>query len=183
MGNIGMDPSDCPGRGAVTRRKGGHMYTIEFYENAKGDCDLRDLLRVLYDTQKNDFYKVAAFLDFLEEKGAVGDKMICSCPEGTIHMHCIPGFERIPEGWSADPVHSRAGPGARRRKDVRSDDDSLQEPAVVCVLLYGLYREYEGGKDTFVMLHHYFTDGIPSGVHLLQMYQAVRELQKHRLMR
>ena len=43
-----------------------------------------------------------------------------------------------------------------------------------CVILYGQCHEA-----TFVILHHYITKKIPTRVPLLQMYQAVRELQAH----
>lgn len=135
------------------------MYSVEFFEDVNGKSDMRDFLHLLYETQKNSFYRLAAFLDFLGERGKIGDKAVCRFPGGTIYMHCIPGI---------DPP---AGTKGRRLS---------KASAGVCVILYGQYSE---GEKAFVLLHHYMADKVPGGVPLLQMYQAVRELQAHRQMR
>ena len=74
------------------------MYTIEFYEDRNGKCDLGDFLHMLHAAHREEFCKAAAFLDYLAENGARGDKVVCRYPEGMIYMHCIPGIEKHPEG-------------------------------------------------------------------------------------
>ena len=155
------------------------MHTIEFYEDANGKSGLSDYIHALHAEHREDFYKVAAFLDFLEENGSAGDKAICRCPEGTIYMHCIPGIEKLPAMQSASRGCSRAGPFLFLRR-FGSRSGGFSEGKKVCVILYGSFFENAGGEELYVLLRHYFTAGIPRGTPFLQMYRAVRELQRYR---
>lgn len=67
------------------------MYTIFFFEDRNGNCDLRDFLHMMQQKKKRAFYKLVAFLDHLAERGAAGDKAVCRSPRYTIYMHGIPG--------------------------------------------------------------------------------------------
>ena len=159
------------------------MYTIEFYEDKNGKSDLSDFLHMLHAAHREDYYKVAAFLDYLAENGSDGDKLVCRYPGGGIYMHCITGFETVPEGQKerrlARLSFCRAGPADRKhKKAVRGLLPG--RPLSVCVILYGRTCRQEGDNDEYVLLHHYFTDRIPGGAPLLHIYLAVRELQAHR---
>ena len=158
------------------------MYTIEFYEDKNGKSDLGDFLHMLHAAHREDYYKVAAFLDYLAENGSDGDKAVCRYPGGGIYMHYIRGFETVPEGQkerrSAGRSFCRAGPAARKQKKTARRLFSGR-PLSVCVFLYGRTCRHERDEETYVLLHHYFTDKVPGGVPLLHMYLAVRELQAH----
>ena len=121
------------------------MFTISFYEDEKGRCAFRDFLQMLHDTGNSAFYKAAAFLDYLEEKGTSPDRPVCKPFGSTIYMHCIEDFIRA------------AG-----------------EHKEVCVILYGQYS-----VDSFVLLHHFFSEQIPRIVPPGQMCQAAGKLRKH----
>lgn len=155
------------------------MHTIEFYEDANGKSGLSDYIHSLHAEHREDFYKVAAFLDYLEENGSAADKAVCRYPEGTIYMHCIAGIEKLPCMQSARRGRSRAGPFLFLRRLV-SGADGACDGKKVCVILYGSCWENEGGEEQYVLLHHYFTAGIPRGTPFLQVYRAVRELQRYR---
>lgn len=159
------------------------MYTIEFYEDKNGNSELSDFLHMLHTAHRKDYYKVAAFLDYLSENGSDNDRPVCKCPGGRIYMHCINGFETAAERHSekrlAKSSICRAGPGSR--KHIKTDHRFFTgRPSQVCVLLYGRFGRNEGDEDTYVLLHHFFTDRVPGGVPLLHMYLAVRKLQAHR---
>lgn len=164
-------------------RKGARMYTIEFYEDKNGKSSLSDFMHLLHAAHREEFYKVAAFLDYLAENGSGGDRAVCRVPGGGIYIHCFPGFENVAEGQSerksAKTSFCRAGPVFRKQK--KTAGRLLPgRPLSVCVILYGRTCRQEGDEDKYVLLHHYFTDRVPGGVPLLHIYLAVRELQAHR---
>lgn len=159
------------------------MYTIEFYEDKNGKSSLSDFMHLLHAAHREEFYKVAAFLDYLAENGSGGDRAVCRVPGGGIYIHCFPGFENVAEGQSerksAKTSFCRAGPVFRKQK--KTAGRLLPgRPLSVCVILYGRTCRQEGDEDKYVLLHHYFTDRVPGGVPLLHIYLAVRELQAHR---
>lgn len=167
-------------------RKGAHMYTLEFYEDKNGRSILSDFLHLLHAAHREEYYKMAAFLDYLAENGSGGDRAVCRVPGGEIYLHCFPGFENAAGGQSekrsAKSSFCRAGPVFRKQRKGFCGlfpGRSLS----VCVLLYGRSAGREGEENTYVLLHHYFTDRVPGGIPLLHIYLAVRELQAHRHLR
>lgn len=168
----------CVKRERGIRKKGAGMHTIEFYEDANGKSDLSDYIHMLHAEHADGFYKAAAFLDYLAENGPAGDKVVCRYPEGTIYMHCIPGMKKMTGRRAAARQSSRAGP-IPFLKRFRSGKAGSAQKKMVCVILYGRCCEDAGGEDLFVLLHHYFTAGIPRGTPFLQMYRAVRRMQGH----
>lgn len=153
------------------------MYTIEFYENENGKGEMIEYIRKLHKTHKEEFYKMAAFLDFLGEKGCGADKQVGRSPEGIIYMHCIGEMTRLAPEGCADPWYVRAGRRIFRGRRPFFRSASLDGQAV-CVILYGRNSRQEKGGASFVMLHHYFTNRMPGGIPFLQMYRAVRRLRK-----
>ena len=49
------------------------MYTIEFYEDRNGKCDLSDFLHMLHAAHREEFCKAAAFLDTCDFVRRIGD--------------------------------------------------------------------------------------------------------------
>ena len=158
-------------------QKGARMYTIEFYENEKGKSDIIEYIRLLHEGHRDDYYKMAAFLDLLAEWGSGTDKMVCRCPEGIIYMHYIEGMTKLLPESSADPWYARVGRTVFSGKRRFLSSAAHREKAV-CVILYGWYSREERSREAFVILHHYFTNRVTGGIPLLQMFRAVHRLRK-----
>lgn len=155
------------------------MYTIEFYEDRNGKCDLSDFLHMLHAAHREEFCKAAAFLDYLAENGSRGDKVVCRYPEGMIYMHCIPGIKKHLGGMSAGAGNNRAGPVSLWRGSGSGKEGSFSKPAV-CVILYSQSCEEADNGDSFVILHHFFTDRVPAGIPLRHLQQAVCRQRRYR---
>jgi hypothetical protein len=155
------------------------MYTIEFYEDRNGKCDLSDFLHMLHAAHREEFCKAAAFLDYLAENGSRGDKVVCRYPEGMIYMHCIPGIEKHSGGKSAGAGNNRAGPVSLWRGSGSGKEGSFSKPAV-CVILYSQSCEEADNGDSFVILHHFFTDRVPARIPLRHLQQAVCRQRRYR---
>lgn len=153
------------------------MHTIEFYENEKGKSEIIEYIRMLHEGYKDDYYKMAAFLDVLAEKGSCVDKEVCRCPEGIIYMHSIVGMTKLLSESFADPRHGCAGRLAFRGKR-RFFINAAHRETAVCVIVYGKYSQAEKSRESFVVLHHYFTNRVYKGLPLLQIYFAVRRLRQ-----
>ena len=161
------------------------MYTIEFYEDLNGKSHLSDYIHRLHAAHRKDFYKMAAFLDYLTENGANADKVVGRYPDGIIRMHCIPGMEKLPAAYSACTGDQRAGPfpfqkSLRVPKRLKKRKTGSGSDKAVCIILYGQYHKKADREESFVLLHHFFADRIPGGVPILHMYLAVRKLQRYR---
>lgn len=154
------------------------MHTIVFYENENGKSEIIEYLRLLHEGHKEDYYKIAAFLDNLAERGSGADKVVCRCPEGVIYLHGIGGMPRLLPEKDTDPWYVRV----RRlliQKSLRLFRSAPLDQPAVCVILYGQCSEAERRKDSFVILHHYSTNRISLDLPFLQMYRAVRRLRKY----
>ena len=159
-------------------QKGARMYTIEFYENEKGKSEIIEYIRLLHEGHRDDYYKMAAFLDLLAEWGSGADKMVCRCPEGIICMHYIEGMTKLLPESSADPWHARVGKTVFSGKRRFSSSAAHREKAV-CVILYGQYSQEENSRESYVVLHHYFTNRVSKALPMLQIYRSVRRLRKY----
>lgn len=155
------------------------MYNIEFYEDRNGKCVLSDFLHMLHAAHREEFCKAAAFLDYLAENGARGDKVVCRYPEGMIYMHCIPGIEKHSGEMSAGAGHNRAGPIPFWR-GAGFFGGGFSDKTAFCVILYGQHNEKTDSGDSYVILHHFFTDRVPAGIPLRHLQQAVCKQRKYR---
>ena len=138
-----------------------------------------DFLHMLHAAHREEFCKAAAFLDYLAENGARGDKVVCRYPEGMIYMHCIPGIEKHSGGKSAGAGNNRAGPVSLWKGSGSGKEGSFSKPAV-CVILYSQSCEEADNGDSFVILHHFFTDRVPAGIPLRHLQQAVCRQRRYR---
>ena len=116
-------------------------------------------------------------IDLEHEMGMTGILGASGCGK-SMTLKCIAGIEKLPAMQSASRGCSRAGPFLFLRR-FGSGVGGFSDGKKVCVILYGCC-ENAGGEDQYVLLHHYFTAGIPRGTPFLHMYRAVRELQKYR---
>ena len=153
------------------------MYTIEFYENENNKGEITEYIRMLHESYKEQYYKMAAFLDYLSEKGSGLDKEVCRCPEGIVYMHSIEGMPELFPKRHMDSWSVRAGRSLFKGRRRFCQNTAVDEPAV-CVILYGRQSREERSRDSFVILHHYFTNRVLGDLPLLQMFRAVYRLRK-----
>jgi hypothetical protein len=115
--------------------------------------------------------------DVLAEKGSCVDKEVCRCPEGIIYMHNIVGMTKLLSESFAEPRHGCVGRPVFRGKR-RFFSNAAHRETAVCVIVYGQYLQGEKNRESFVVLHHYFTNRVHKGLPLLQIYFAVRRLRQ-----